>query len=319
MVDPRITKCLMAKRESKAVGFKEQFVPTDPRQSLEILKDIVAIGNSGGGTLAIGINNVGEATGGNVRAVIDYDHAKSYDLIRKYTNQNYADFEIAEVEKDGLKVAIFLIDPPDYPLVFEKPGTYPIEGSKYQQTAFAQGTLFFRHGAKTESATTDDLRKFLQNRIKEMQDQLVKGMQQVSEAPRGSQLTVLRPSALDPSGTSGIPVRITTNPDASEAIAVNRHRICPYRQKEVMKMLKDRLPPALLPSTYDFQLIVKTHDIASNEAFAWEPESSSRQYSDALVNWIVERITEDHDFAHEARRRLYEKSHSPVLPFRVAT
>lgn len=142
MVDARITKCLTAKRESKTVEFKEQFVPTDPRQSLEVLKDIVAISNCGGGTLAVGINNAGEATGADVTAALDYDHAKYCDLIRKYTNQNFSDFEILEAEKDGQKIAIFLIDPPDYPLIFEKPGTYPIEGNKHQQTAFAQRTLF---------------------------------------------------------------------------------------------------------------------------------------------------------------------------------
>jgi hypothetical protein len=61
MEDPRVTKCLTAKRESRAVEFKEQFDPTDNRQALEVLKDIVAICNVGGGTLAIGIDNAGKA------------------------------------------------------------------------------------------------------------------------------------------------------------------------------------------------------------------------------------------------------------------
>jgi hypothetical protein len=315
MVDARVTKSLTAKRESKSIEFKEQFIPTDPRQSLEVLKDIVAISNSGGGTLVIGINNVGQATGGDVKPVLDYDHAKYCDLIRKYTNQNYADFEVIEAEKDGHTVAVFLIDPPDYPLVSEKPGTYPIEGSKHQQTAFAQGTLCFRHGAKTESATSDDLRRFMQNRFKEIQDQLVKGMRIVSESPRGSELTIVPAGIVDSSCMGGTPLRITTNPDAPGAIAVDRHRICPYRQKEVIKKLKERLSPDLVPSTNDFQAIVKIHNVVSDAAFAWKPEFSSRQYSAALVDWVVERISENHDFAHEARRKLYEKMHPPVLPF----
>jgi hypothetical protein len=113
----------------------------------------------------------------------------------------------------------------------------------------------------------------------------------------------------------GIPVRFTTNPDAPNAIAVDRHLICPFRQKEVIRMFKERLPPDLVPSTNHFQAIVKVHNVASNEAFAWQPEFSSRQYSDALVEWVVRRINENHDFAHEARRELYEKTHPPVLPF----
>lgn len=82
-------------------------------------------------------------------------------------------------------------------------------------------------------------------------------------------------------------------------------------------MLRDRLPAELVPSTNDFQAIVKIHDVASNEAYAWQPEFSSRQYSDALVDWVVEMITQDPRFAHDARRKLYEKTHPPVLPFRA--
>jgi hypothetical protein len=51
MEDPRVTKCLEAKRESRAVEFKEEFDPANAQQSLEVLKDIVAIANSGGGAL----------------------------------------------------------------------------------------------------------------------------------------------------------------------------------------------------------------------------------------------------------------------------
>jgi predicted HTH transcriptional regulator len=85
MEDLRLTKCLTAKRESKSIEFKEQFQPSDSRQALEVLKDIVAIANSGGGALAVGINNLGEASGADVSATLRHDHAKYCDLVHKYT------------------------------------------------------------------------------------------------------------------------------------------------------------------------------------------------------------------------------------------
>ena len=78
-MDPRVAKCLGAKRESRAVEFKEAFTPTDSKQALEVLKDLVAIANSGGGTLAIGINNAGQVCNSGVQAVLDHDHAKYCD------------------------------------------------------------------------------------------------------------------------------------------------------------------------------------------------------------------------------------------------
>jgi predicted HTH transcriptional regulator len=134
MNDPRLDKCLTVRRESRAVEFKEQFDPSDSRQSLELLKDIVAIANSGGGTIAIGIDNAGRVCGTDVKPVLDYDHAKYCDVIKKYTMQDFADFEIIEADKDGKTVAIFLVNPPDSPLVFEKPGTYAIDSRSYFKT-----------------------------------------------------------------------------------------------------------------------------------------------------------------------------------------
>jgi hypothetical protein len=134
MEDPRVEKCLSAKRETKSVEFKQELQPGDPAQFLEILKDIIAIANSGGGTLAIGLDNSGNPSGKDVAGVLSYDHAKYCDLIRKYTNQNYCDFELVEARKNGWQLALFLINPPDFPLVFEKPGTYAV--GKDQRTAF---------------------------------------------------------------------------------------------------------------------------------------------------------------------------------------
>ena len=305
-MDSRVAKCLSAKRESRAVEFKEHFIPTDAKQSLEVLKDIIAIANSGGGTLAVGINNAGEACGNDVKAVLEYDHAKYCDLIRKYTLQNYCDFEVIEAAKDGRRVAVFIINPPDAPLVFEKPGTFAVENNR-QQTAFGQGTVYFRHGAKTETGTSEDLRKFMEQRTREMQDQLVKGLRKVAVAPRGSHLEVVPAKGAVVTGNEiATPVRITTNPHAPTAMVIDRHTIFPYRQKDVLSRLKDVLPEGQRPNQYDLQAIYKVFRIAEDESLSWKPQFSPRQYSDAFVNWVVQKITEDAEFLKETRRRMHE-------------
>ena len=303
--DPRITKCLNAKRESKAVEFKEQFLPTDPRQALEVLKDIVAIANSGGGVLAIGINNTGESSGFDVKPVLDYDHAKYCDIVKKYTMQNFADFEVVEAKKSGQSVALFLINPPDSPLVFEKPGTYAVD-VKHQQTVFAQGTIYFRHGAKSESGTTDDVRKFIEKRVREMHDQLVKGLRKVSEAPRGSQLLVVPRGARAIGPAGAVAVRLTTNPDAQGILVTDRHEIFPYRQKDVIAKLKEVLPAGSVPNTYDLQAINKVYKIADQENLSWQPPFLSRLYSDAFVEWIIDKLSNQKHFLQDTRGRLHE-------------
>jgi hypothetical protein len=216
--------------------------------------------------------------------------------------QDFADFEVIEAEKDGHSVAIFLINPPDSPLVFEKPGTYPVANNR-QQTAFSQGTVYFRHGAKSERGTTDDLRKFIAKRVREMQDQLVKGMRRISEAPRGSQLHVV-PQGTARAGLDGaVAVRMTLNPDAQGVIAVDRHEIFPYRQKDVVERLKKALPAGMVPNTYDLQAINKVYKIAQDKNLSWKPDFSSRQYSEAFVEWIVDKISNEKEFLKATRRR----------------
>lgn len=128
MQRPLLERCIGAKRESKSIEFKTQFFPSDARDSVELLKDIVAIANSGGGAIAIGLTNGGLPSAVDVSAVLSHDHAKYCDLIKRYTRQDFTSFEVVEAEKAGAKLAIFLIEAASSPLVFEQPGTYPIDG-----------------------------------------------------------------------------------------------------------------------------------------------------------------------------------------------
>ena len=52
-----------AKRESKYMEFKSEFDPSSSENWCEILKDVVAISNSGGGLIGFGLDSHGCPTG----------------------------------------------------------------------------------------------------------------------------------------------------------------------------------------------------------------------------------------------------------------
>jgi len=307
MEDPRVAKCLAAKRESKSIEFKEKFSPSNAGEALELLKDIIAIANSGGGTIAIGIDNRGVPNGADVTPILEYDHAKYCDLIHKYTLVHFADFEVVESHRDGKRIAIFVIGAPDFPIVFQKPGQYAIEGNKQQKTAFGQGTLFFRHGAKSEHGTTDDLRKFMQLRMREMEKQLLKGLRKVTEAPRGAQLQVVQPQLSGAAQAGVVKVHLTTDPSTQAAIAIDRSKICPHRQKEVLGVLSKRLPNGNAPSSYDLQMLNNLYKISKKPDFCWVPRFSSKQFSDAYIDWIVQSIQEDPAFIQKSHDKFRDQ------------
>lgn len=62
-----------AKRESKALDFKSEFDTASAPEWSEIIKDIVAFANSGGGVLVFGVNNDGSSAGNDISNILSID------------------------------------------------------------------------------------------------------------------------------------------------------------------------------------------------------------------------------------------------------
>jgi predicted HTH transcriptional regulator len=139
--DPAVTKALAARRESKAVEFKSEFNPASRGAWCEILKDILAIANSGGGVIAFGIEGAGRPTGADLSNVLGLDPAEVTDKVHAYTGVHFADFEIIDAIKDGRQVAMLVIEPQKLQLSSRKPApTTQAVASRRQHLAKAPYT-----------------------------------------------------------------------------------------------------------------------------------------------------------------------------------
>ena len=93
-----VQRALTAKRESKYIEFKENFDPDSPADWCEVIKDIVAIANSGGGVMS---------SGWTVRAHQPDHHWRGSPKLTQltsgtrfeYTGPVHLEFEIQEVKK----------------------------------------------------------------------------------------------------------------------------------------------------------------------------------------------------------------------------
>src|SRR3989442_1347094 len=155
-----VAEALAAKRASRRIEFKGEFSPETPGSWCELVKDIVAIANSGGGVIVVGVDDAGCPTGWDPAPLLSLDPAEVVNAIAQHVGEQLDELEIAEAEKGGRRLAIVAVGTrTGSPLVFEKPGTY-IDEAGHQKTAFDRGTVYFRHGAKTELARTRDLARF---------------------------------------------------------------------------------------------------------------------------------------------------------------
>ena len=84
-MDKLLEKALKAKRESKHIEFKEYFNPSSGQDWCEIVKDIVAIANSGGGVIVFGVQNNGTPSVCDISQVTALDTATITDKIFRYT------------------------------------------------------------------------------------------------------------------------------------------------------------------------------------------------------------------------------------------
>lgn len=275
-----------AQRESKYVDFKARFDPRDDGEWIEIVKDLVAMSNSGGGVVVIGVNNGGTPSGADVTDVLNIDNAKIVDKFVRYTGENFDDFELHSVTRSGTDAAAIVVGAvTGAPLVFTQAGKYTTAGGK-SKTAFARGAIYVRHGAKSEPATRSDLTTFIDQCLEQTRARLLSGIRQVVEAPSDSEIVGIE-RVTDDTGQQRI--RVTTDPSAPVFGQINTDDTYPHRQTELVQQVNKRLPRKIAINRYDVDAVRRVHKINDKTApqFAHQPKFGSMQYSDAFVDWLV--------------------------------
>jgi hypothetical protein len=194
--------------------------------------------------------------------------------------------------------------------VFTKPGTYPISENR-QKTAFSAGTVYFRHGAKSEPGETNDLRMAMERQLKITRAGWLKGLRRVIAAPRGSQVLTF-PAGVnvrDSASSDARAIRIVDDPDAPAFRRLDYDITHPFRQKEAMAEINRGLAGRAAINSYDVQCINRVHDIQSREAFYHCPRYSSPQYSREYISWVIGQYGQDNEFFLRTRKTDYEARH----------
>lgn len=305
MPQDTVQRALSGLGETNTTEYKETFNPDDTGSWCEIVKEIVAIANTGGGMILFGIDDDGQLSSQDLSPVLNVDPAEIVDQINKYTGRQFSGIQVDTVEEKGQLTAIWKISESQIPLVFTKTGNYHENGKP--KKAFRRGAVYFRHGAKSEPATQDDLRDCIKRNIDRRRDAWLENIREVMEAPAGSQIQVVPPS--DSGGQGEGAVRLVDESDsATPSRLVDPDETHPYRMTEVVDRVNQRLDEVEI-NQYDLVSMNKVHEIKENDVFCHDPKFGSTQYSKALVDWIVEQYEDDSDFFQKNRDAYYEMRH----------
>jgi hypothetical protein len=296
-----IERAQRAKRESKRLDFKECFDPESAADWTELVKDFMAMANSGGGLIVVGICNDGSAAKEDVGPILALDIAKITDKVERYTGVQFAEFEIHEARRGRKKIAVIEIGPAaEAPIAFAKPGTYRVDDDNKQRTAFSKGTVYFRHGAKSEPATTADLRGFIDRRLDQMRELWLGRVRQVIEAPEDVRLATVH--STDDAGTPS-EIRLTDDPSALVYGKLDPDVTHPFRQKELIEEVNRRLPGEAQVNSYDILSVRRVYGIreSSHPQYTHEPMYASAQYSPLFAAWLIAEWEREPEFFWKAK------------------
>lgn len=300
-----IEKTLAAKRESKYIEFKESFDTDSNQDWCENIKDIIAIANSGGGIIVYGLKNNGTVSNFNSSKLFKLDTAIFNDKISKYIEAVFCNFEIVEIKKDKSKLVGLVIEDSRIPFVFCKPGTYALNDRK-QKNAFSQGTIYFRHGAKSEPCNSTDLKDVIERNLELIKKSWLGNIRKVVNAPSDSRIEVLSSKVTLSNAPNATPIRITNDISAPSYRLEDPNITHPYRQKDVLNILQKDLKIKL--NSFHFRCVRKEYKIdGSRPDMCWISNFGSPQFSSHYVNFLKEEFKKDNKFFDKIREKYLKR------------
>jgi len=159
LTEQKVGELLGRKRESAKLDYKSDYDPEQRRDVVELTKDIVAMANTAGGYLVIGMGDAGEAIGLPVESVAKLDEAKIRAQVHAYIGTPIELFLDKTIIQNGTRYPIItVLRSPRSPVVFQKDGQYSVGSHSKTKTVFRAGDVFVRHGSASERWNQEDVR-----------------------------------------------------------------------------------------------------------------------------------------------------------------
>jgi hypothetical protein len=276
--DRYLGRAANATRSSKRVALR------DSVDYVELVRDVAAMANSGGGVIVLD-------------GVAGVDEELLHEQLGRYAQPEFEGLDVEPMTRKGRpSTAVVVEGVRNAPLVFTQTGR--VGGN---HVAFVRGGLYFRHGAKSEAATGEDVRDFIRRQLEATRTQWLANIRQVMHAPDGAEVAVIETAERDEEGRPTL-IRLTTDPHAPLYGQVDPDQSHPYRQKEVISEVNARLGEGAV-NAFDVLSVRRVHAISeeTRPEFVHVPKFGSPQYSDAFVDWLVTERQRDPRFFEQAK------------------
>jgi hypothetical protein len=129
------------------------------------------------------------------------------------------------------------------------------------------------------------------------------GIAKVVEAPTGARIAVLPPEIKHSSSPQAVPIRIVDDPSAPHYYAMKVDDTHPYRQKDVVKLVNEKLANRKSITSHNIICIRRVFNILTDIKYCYTMNYASPRYSQMFVDWIVEQFEKNEHFFEETKMK----------------
>jgi hypothetical protein len=234
----------------------------------DLVRDISAIANSGGGTL-------------QVDGSVDLEEILTQ--TSRFTSSDFTDIGI-ETSQDSAAPTTLNIGASALPIEFA-------------------GIVYFRHDGRSEPASAADIRRSFERLLNHVRQRWSRALRHSLNTPVDRIVPRQHKRRTPSSPKQAIdlqPVRITNDPNAPALHPQDVDRLYPWRQKDLVRELNRRFGGRVVNS-YDIQATRRHHRLDDHPDFIFNLPGAGRRYSPAAADWIVDQFSRDAEFFHKAR------------------
>jgi len=177
--------------ESSILDNKATFEHDSQKARLGLLRDVIAIANSGGGKIVIGNDEVSDI-GVTKEVAAAVDSSKVAEWLSNFASPAPVDLshDIRQVGKEKYVVTL-IISAAEFPLVASKRGIWKGADSKRDRPLFEVGDVLIRHSTRTEKANYEDLRRWIVRAKETERSAILDRLSTFIRLPEGADLLVV--------------------------------------------------------------------------------------------------------------------------------
>jgi hypothetical protein len=299
-----LARALRAVRPSKYVAFRRAFDPASDEAWCELVRDLVAMANTDGGALVLGLDRHGAAVGLEPAAFHALDLASVTARVREHTGYDLPELELRRCEKDGKDLLAFVLDRVSVPVPFTKSLVCGSAGGP-RAMPICPGAVYVRRGARSVPASREDLRSAIERRLEQERSAWTARLEQAIRIPASVRVPTGIGDVQQVTDPGAPAIRLVDEPSAPAYRLESPDAVYPYRQKELIARLRELLPQGTPVTAHTILTINWAHKTRERPEWTYHPKFGSVQYNEAFARWILEQVERDPEFLEKAHRHWY--------------